>query len=114
MDFAPAGYLEDLTDRVKADTALEWDDVAPFFIEADGGRDQIAQQGQFLVRARGLRDLPGRVGAGCGIDQHGDADPPDRTRGAQNLACRFGHLEIHPLAFFHRQRVNFAVVGVMR
>ena len=31
VDFAPAGYLEDLTDRVKADTALEWDDVAPFF-----------------------------------------------------------------------------------
>jgi multiple sugar transport system substrate-binding protein len=31
VDFAPAGYLEDLTDRVKADTALKWDDVAPFF-----------------------------------------------------------------------------------
>jgi multiple sugar transport system substrate-binding protein len=31
VDFAPAGYLEDLTDRVKADTALEWDDIAPFF-----------------------------------------------------------------------------------
>jgi multiple sugar transport system substrate-binding protein len=31
VDFAPAGYLEDLTDRVNADTALEWDDIAPFF-----------------------------------------------------------------------------------
>jgi multiple sugar transport system substrate-binding protein len=31
VDFAPAGYLEDLTERVKADTALQWDDVAPFF-----------------------------------------------------------------------------------
>lgn len=31
VDFAPAGYLEDLTERVKADTALKWDDVAPFF-----------------------------------------------------------------------------------
>ena len=25
------GYLEDLTARVKADKALQWDDVAPFF-----------------------------------------------------------------------------------
>ena len=33
VDFAPAGYLEDLTDRVNADAALEWDDVAPFFRE---------------------------------------------------------------------------------
>ncbi len=31
VDFAPAGYLEDLTDRVNADEALQWDDVAPFF-----------------------------------------------------------------------------------
>jgi ABC-type glycerol-3-phosphate transport system substrate-binding protein len=31
VDFAPAGYLEELTERVKADTALQWDDVAPFF-----------------------------------------------------------------------------------
>lgn len=31
VDFAPAGYLEDLTGRVEADAALEWDDVAPFF-----------------------------------------------------------------------------------
>jgi multiple sugar transport system substrate-binding protein len=31
VDFAPAGYLEDLTDRVEADEALDWNDVAPFF-----------------------------------------------------------------------------------
>lgn len=31
VDFAPAGYLENLTDRVNADEALQWDDVAPFF-----------------------------------------------------------------------------------
>jgi multiple sugar transport system substrate-binding protein len=31
VDFAPAGYLEDLTERVNADKALQWDDVAPFF-----------------------------------------------------------------------------------
>jgi len=31
VDFAPAGYLEDLTPRIEADAAIEWDDVAPFF-----------------------------------------------------------------------------------
>ena len=31
VDFAPTGYLEDLTERVNADEALQWDDVAPFF-----------------------------------------------------------------------------------
>jgi multiple sugar transport system substrate-binding protein len=30
-DFVPQGYLEDITDRVKADQALKWDDIAPFF-----------------------------------------------------------------------------------
>lgn len=30
-DFAKAGYLEDLTQRVQTDTALQWQDVAPFF-----------------------------------------------------------------------------------
>ncbi len=30
-DFAEPGYLEDLTDRVEADEALNWEDVAPFF-----------------------------------------------------------------------------------
>ncbi len=31
VDFIIPGYLEDLTDRVKADEALQWDDIAPFF-----------------------------------------------------------------------------------
>jgi multiple sugar transport system substrate-binding protein len=31
VDFAPAGYIEDLTPRIEADPAIEWDDVAPFF-----------------------------------------------------------------------------------
>ena len=31
VDYIEPGYLEDLTDRVNADAALEWDDVAPFF-----------------------------------------------------------------------------------
>lgn len=30
-DFVEPGYLEDLTPRVEADSALEWDDIAPFF-----------------------------------------------------------------------------------
>ncbi len=31
VDYIVPGYLEDLTGRVAADGALEWDDVAPFF-----------------------------------------------------------------------------------
>ncbi len=31
VDYIIPGYLEDLTDRVEADEALEWEDVAPFF-----------------------------------------------------------------------------------
>src|SRR5213594_4644121 len=30
-DCVPPGYLEDITDRVKGDQALKWDDIAPFF-----------------------------------------------------------------------------------
>jgi len=30
-DYVPPGYLEDLTDRVKGDSALQWNDIAPFF-----------------------------------------------------------------------------------
>src|SRR6059058_2418023 len=30
-DYVPPGYLEDLTDRVKNDSSLQWDDIAPFF-----------------------------------------------------------------------------------
>jgi multiple sugar transport system substrate-binding protein len=31
VDYIEPGYLEDLTERVDADEALQWDDVAPFF-----------------------------------------------------------------------------------
>ncbi len=31
VDYIEPGYLEVVTDRVNADSALEWDDVAPFF-----------------------------------------------------------------------------------
>jgi multiple sugar transport system substrate-binding protein len=30
-DYVPAGYLEDLTDRVQKDSTLQWNDIAPFF-----------------------------------------------------------------------------------
>jgi len=30
-DYVPSGYLEDLTNRVQADSALQWNDIAPFF-----------------------------------------------------------------------------------
>jgi len=30
-DYVPSGYLEDLTDRVQKDSALQWNDIAPFF-----------------------------------------------------------------------------------
>jgi multiple sugar transport system substrate-binding protein len=30
-DYVAGGYLLDLSDRVKADTALQWDDIGPFF-----------------------------------------------------------------------------------
>ncbi|MEH1873932.1 extracellular solute-binding protein [Nostoc sp.] len=31
IDFADAGYLEDLTERKKSDAALQWDDIAPLY-----------------------------------------------------------------------------------
>lgn len=35
IDFVNAEYLEDLTNRVQADTALQWEDIAPFFRNAN-------------------------------------------------------------------------------
>jgi multiple sugar transport system substrate-binding protein len=31
VDYITPGFLEDLTDRVRRDTALQWNDIAPFF-----------------------------------------------------------------------------------
>jgi multiple sugar transport system substrate-binding protein len=31
VDFIEPGYLQEITDRVKSDTALKWDDIGPFF-----------------------------------------------------------------------------------
>ncbi|HLO48640.1 MAG TPA: extracellular solute-binding protein [Kamptonema sp.] len=35
IDFVNANYLEDLTARVEADAALQWEDIAPFFRNAN-------------------------------------------------------------------------------
>jgi multiple sugar transport system substrate-binding protein len=41
VDFAPAGFLEPLTERVKADAALEWEDIAPFFHDFNSYQGEI-------------------------------------------------------------------------
>src|SRR4051794_18869297 len=52
-DFVTPGYLEDLSARVKADTALQWDDIAPFFRDFSatykGGTYTIPLDGDFLM-----------------------------------------------------------------
>src|SRR3989440_3173409 len=30
-DYVPSGYLEDLDSRIQGDSALQWNDIAPFF-----------------------------------------------------------------------------------
>ena len=37
VDYIVPGYIEDMTDRVAADEALEWEDVAPFFRDFSAG-----------------------------------------------------------------------------
>ncbi|NJK80496.1 MAG: extracellular solute-binding protein, partial [Chloroflexaceae bacterium] len=39
VDYASAGYLEDLTDRIAADSALQWNDIAPFFRDFSAAYD---------------------------------------------------------------------------
>lgn len=41
VDFAPAGYLEPLTERVNNDPALEWNDIAPFFQDFNSYQGEI-------------------------------------------------------------------------
>lgn len=41
VDFAPAGYLEPLTERVKNDKDLQWDDIAPFFREFNSYQGEV-------------------------------------------------------------------------
>lgn len=53
VDYAVPGYLADLTDRIAADDALEWDDVAGFFREFsstfEGSTYTIPLDGDFHI-----------------------------------------------------------------
>ena len=40
VDYIVPGYLEDLTPRVEADSALEWDDVGAFFRDFSASYDE--------------------------------------------------------------------------
>ena len=106
VDFITPGYLEDLTDRVAADPALEWDDIAPFFrdfsatysgriytIPLDGDFHMVYYRTDLLDKA-GLQppetwdDYQNIAKAFYGKDLNGDGDPDygsciSKKRGAQ-------------------------------
>jgi multiple sugar transport system substrate-binding protein len=106
VDFIVPGYLEDLTDRVKGDTELQWEDVAPFFrdfsatyqgqvytIPLDGDfhmgyyrTDLLEQEG--LEPPKTWEDYLKVAAAFQGKDLNGDGDPDygsciSKKRGAQ-------------------------------
>jgi multiple sugar transport system substrate-binding protein len=102
VDYIVPGYVEDLTDRIANDPALEWDDVAPFFRDFSatyGGRIYtIPLDGDFHMGyyRSDLIDSPPRtwdeylaVAAEFhGQDLNGDGDPDygsciSKKRGAQ-------------------------------
>jgi multiple sugar transport system substrate-binding protein len=106
VDYITPGYLEDLTDRIANDPAIEWEDVAPFFRDFSatyGGRIYtIPLDGDFhmgyyrsdLLEAEGLEppktwDEYLQVAATFhGKDLNGDGDPDygsciSKKRGAQ-------------------------------
>ena len=102
VDYIVPGYLEDMTDRVAADEALEWEDVAPFFRDFSatfGGKIYtIPLDGDFHMGyyRSDLIDAPPRtweeylkVAAEFhGQDLNGDGDPDygsciSKKRGAQ-------------------------------
>lgn len=106
VDYIVPGYLEDLTDRVAADEALEWEDIAPFFrdfsatykgsiytIPLDGDfhmvyyrSDLLEQEG--LEPPRTWEDYLEIAKTFHGRDLNGDGDPDygsciSKKRGAQ-------------------------------
>ena len=106
VDYITPGYLEDLTDRVAADTAIQWDDIAPFFrdfsatfggsiytIPLDGDfhmayyrTDLLAQEG--LQPPKTWDDYLAIAKTFQGKDLNGDGDPDygsciSKKRGAQ-------------------------------
>lgn len=102
VDYIVPGYLEDITDRVNADEALQWEDVAPFFREFSatyGGKIYtIPLDGDFHMGyyRTDLMDAPPRTwdeylekaAEFHGQDLNGDGDPDygsciSKKRGAQ-------------------------------
>jgi len=93
VDYVVPGYVEDLTDRIANDPALEWDDIAPFFrdfsasygghiytIPLDGDfqmvyyrSDLLAQEG--LEPPRTWDDYINVAKTFHGKDLNGDGDP---------------------------------------
>ena len=92
VDFAVPGYIEDLTSRVAADAALEWDDVAPFFrdfsatfegsvytIPLDGDFHMVYYRSDVLAEAglappRTWDEYLAVAGAVHGTDMNGDGE----------------------------------------
>lgn len=92
VDFAVPGYIEDLTGRVAADEALEWEDVAPFFRDFsatfEGSVYTIPLDGDFhmvyyridvlgdagLEPPRTWEDYLAVAGAVHGADMNGDGE----------------------------------------
>jgi multiple sugar transport system substrate-binding protein len=106
VDYIVPGYLEDLTDYVAADEALEWEDVAPFFRDFsatyEGRTYTIPLDGDFqmvyyrtdLLEQEGLEppetweDYISIAKTFHGKDLNGDGDPDygsciSKKRGAQ-------------------------------
>jgi len=109
-DFAPAGIMEDLTARVRADTALQWNDIGVFFREFSalyGGKIlTIPLDGDFqmvyyrtdVLRQLGLQppqtwdDYLNIARRANGRDMNGDGRPDfgsciAKKRNAQRLCC---------------------------
>ena len=106
VDYIVPGYLEDLTDLVAADEAIEWDDIAPFFRDFsttyEGRTYTIPLDGDFqmvyyrtdLLEQEGLeppetwKDYIEIAKTFHGKDLNGDGDPDygsciSKKRGAQ-------------------------------
>jgi multiple sugar transport system substrate-binding protein len=106
VDYIVPGYMEDLTDRVNADKALQWEDVAPFFRDFsatyEGKIYTIPLDGDFhmvyyrtdLLEQEGLEppatwdDYLNIAKTFHGKDLNGDGDPDygsciSKKRGAQ-------------------------------
>src|SRR5438309_2038001 len=89
-DYVPPGYLEDLTDRVKNDSALQWNDIAPFFRDFSAtfkgkvytipldGDFQMVYYRKDLLQKDGLQ--PPATWAASARSRSTRLNPPCRTR----------------------------------